>query len=63
MNSGSLNLLEPPGLVQACNGIGLPFKKLLELSAKCADKVFPLHAMKACGGIAPLVLHLGTSPR
>jgi hypothetical protein len=25
MKSGSLNLLEPSGLVQACNGIALPF--------------------------------------
>ena len=25
LKSGSLNLLEPSGLVQACNGIALPF--------------------------------------
>jgi len=27
--SGSLSLLEPPGPLQACNGIGLPYKPYL----------------------------------
>ena len=29
LKSGSLNLLEPSGPVQACNGIALPFLHLL----------------------------------
>ena len=31
-NSRSLNLLEPEGPVQACNGIAVPFYKGLELT-------------------------------
>ena len=30
LNSGSLNLLEPSGPVQACNGIALPFLTVLD---------------------------------
>jgi len=63
MKSGSFKLLEPSGPVQACNGIALPFTKLRELRKKCVGEIFPTRAMKACKGIAPLVLHLGTSPR
>jgi len=32
LKSGSLNLLEPLGPVEACNGIALPFTVLLSLS-------------------------------
>jgi hypothetical protein len=30
LKSGSLNLLEPSGPVQACNGIALPFQCLVD---------------------------------
>jgi len=33
LKSGSLNLLEPSGPVQACNGIALPFQPLLTFSS------------------------------
>jgi hypothetical protein len=61
--SGILNLLEPSGPVQACNGIALPSTKLRELRKKCAGEIFPTYAMKTRRGIAPLALNLGTSPR
>jgi hypothetical protein len=32
MKSGSLNLLEPSGPVQACNGIALPFTFYIDIS-------------------------------
>ena len=39
LKSGNLNLLEPSGPVQACNGIALPFlKKLVQRWKKCIEK-------------------------
>ena len=35
LKSGNLNLLEPSGPVQACNGIALPFLLLVLLSVSC----------------------------
>jgi len=36
LKSGSLNLLEPSGPVQACNGIALPFLHLLGARLSCS---------------------------
>jgi len=34
LKSGSLNLLEPSGTVQACNGIALPFTNVISISVQ-----------------------------
>jgi hypothetical protein len=42
LNSGSLNLLEPSGLVQACNGIALPLPLLDNIGVRMKGIPLPL---------------------
>jgi len=43
LKSGSLNLLEPSGPVQACNGIALPFPHLFYDQQRNYYKIMCLH--------------------
>jgi len=38
LKSGNLNLLEPSGLVQACNGIALLYPRIMSKPGKSPDK-------------------------
>jgi len=43
LKSGSLNLLERSGPVQACNGIALPYGFPLKYSRMCSIVIYPHH--------------------
>jgi hypothetical protein len=52
MKSGSLNLLELPGPVKACNGIALPLLYLTTISKAQATcfRMFGYDVLSSCGG-------------
>jgi uncharacterized membrane protein YGL010W len=54
LKSGSLNLLEPSGPVQACNGIALPLQASLKTFCLCKTLIGLLEVGKLEGAVNKL---------